>query len=673
MRVLFSRGYVCALFIGMGFAGASHAYEFHHGMITGSVDSTLSFGSSHRLQDADADLLCVANGGTAQGCNNDDGNLNYQKGNISQVYRLTSDIEINHKSGDAGGFVRVTAFTDRRNDSAGDTQRTPLSDNARELAGSNIKLLDFYIWSQLELFGDHPAEVRLGKHVLNWGESMFIQGGINVINPVDVAAIRLPGSEIREALLPVNMFSMSLDLTQNLSAEGFYQFVWEKTDIDPSGSYFSTLDIAGEGADRVQLGFGQFSDRGLAAGPFFLHTSLGAGGVAGTSLIDMAISADIDAVVAGTSGHSHLNDNFFYGVNRRQDRDASDDGQWGVALRYFAQSLNDTEFGAYYVNYHSRLPVLGAQTGTGAGLSSALAAASAIGAPGSNVSTTLQTTYGLAPAAAAGALADVAGIVSVDQYADTAGYFLEYPEDIQMLGLSFNTGVGSWVIQGEYSHKRDVPLQIDDFELLAATLTPLSRPAALDNQVTNGAISGLEEYVRGYIERDVSQLQIIGTRVFNNIMGADAFVFVTEAAVTHVHNMPHKSELRLEAPGTYVSGNPLQAEAGGLHQGIAALDSDAFADATSWGYRIAGRWNYNNVYRAINLLPGIAYQHDVEGISPGPGGNFLEGRRAVTLRLGMTYKNQWSADLSFTGFFGGGNQNLLSDRDFLAFYVKYSF
>ncbi len=682
MKAPFSGDYVwlgvfTTLFVGIGFSALLQAYEFDNGVITGNIDSTLSFGSSNRLEDPDADLICVANGGTASGCNNDDGNLNYEKGNVSQVHRLTSDIEINHKSGDMGGFIRVTGFVDRENDSANDTQRTPLSDSARELVGSNIELLDSYIWSQFELPGDRPAEVRFGKHVLNWGESTFIQGGISIINPIDVAAIRLPGSELREALLPVNMLSISLNLTQDLSAEAFYQLDWEKTDIDPSGSYFSTSDIVGEGATRVQLGFGQFSDQGLAAGPFFLYTPLGVSGVRGTRLIDAAISADIDATMALTGGHSHLNDNFFYGVNRGEDQEASDNSQWGIALRYFAQSLNDTEFGAYYVNYHSRLPVLSAQTGTADGRGSAIAAAGVIIAPDSNVDTTLQVEYGLTRVSAAGlsALNYIAGAASVDQYADTAGYFLEYPEDIQMLGLSFNASAGQWAIQGEYSHKRDVPLQIDDFELLAATLTPLSPiiPATRNNQVTNGAIIGLNEYVRGFIKRDVSQFQITGTRIFNNIMGADEFVFVTEAAVTHVHNMPNKSELRLEAPGTYVSGDPAQAAAGGLHEGIAALNSDAFPDATSWGYRVTGRWEYNNAYRAFNLLPRISYQHDVEGISPGPGGNFLESRKAVTLGLGVTYKNRWSADLSFSDFWGGESQNLLGDRDFLAFYVKYFF
>ncbi|MDF5809803.1 DUF1302 family protein [Pseudomonas aeruginosa] len=44
----------------------------------------------------------------------------------------------------------------------------------------------------------------------------------------------------------------------------------------------------------------------------------------------------------------------------RADRDARDSGQYGFALRYFADELN-TEFGAYTMNYHSRLPIFSGQ------------------------------------------------------------------------------------------------------------------------------------------------------------------------------------------------------------------------------------------------------------------------------------------------------------------------
>ena len=45
-----------------------------------------------------------------------------------------------------------------------------------------------------------PLSIRFGKQVLSWGESLFIQGGNSVINPIDVSAIRAPGAELKKLL-----------------------------------------------------------------------------------------------------------------------------------------------------------------------------------------------------------------------------------------------------------------------------------------------------------------------------------------------------------------------------------------------------------------------------------------------------------------------------------------
>src|SRR5262249_42101825 len=45
-------------------------------------------------------------------------------------------------------------------------------------------------------------------------------------------------------------------------------------------------------------------------------------------------------------------------LGRGDDHFASDDGQYGLSGRYYADWLGGTEFGAYYQNYHSRLPFL---------------------------------------------------------------------------------------------------------------------------------------------------------------------------------------------------------------------------------------------------------------------------------------------------------------------------
>ncbi len=656
---------VTALVTTLGFSasGIVHAIEFVGESFSANIDTTVSAGISTRLEDRDESMVCTANGGTAFGCNTDDGNLNYDKGVFSSALKFVSDIEINHNARDFGAFFRVRGFTDGE---IGDTKRTPLSDKASDLVEEDIQLLDAYIWTGFEL-GGKSMQLRVGKQVLNWGESTFIQGGINAINPVDVAAIRLPGAELREALLPVNMFSASWQATENLSIEGFVQLDWEETIPDPSGSYFSVNDFATGGGRKVQLGFGDFSDLGSNGGAIF-GTTLGAVG----DLADALVNIDLAAV-----GQTLTPDSDFLGVIRTSDNEPSDSGQWGVSFHYFAENLNNTEFGFYYINYHSRLPLISANSGTSAGLAAAGAAAGAI--IGGN------TAAGLAPHLGADTPAAVAGIVgavAVDRFADTASYLIEYPEDIQLMGLSFNTNVGEWALQGELSHKLDAPLQIDDVELLFAALTPLATlPGALgdafanfaDNQITNGTAVTAGDYIQGYVRKDISQIQATMTKLFPNRMGADQFVLVAEAAVTHVHGMPDKNTLRLNGPATATTGNPAHAEAGGGHAGKAAEDADHFPDATSWGYRLLGRWTFNNAINAVILQPRVAWQHDVDGITPGPGGNFIAGRQALTLGLGAIYKQQWAADIGYTTFMGAGRHNLLSDRDFVSANIKYSF
>ena len=56
-------------------------------------------------------------------------------------------------------------------------------------------------------------------------------------------------------------------------------------------------------------------------------------------------------------------------VLRGPDLAPRDSGQWGLALRFLAEDLNLTEFGFYFMNYHSRLPVISARKGPVDGIS----------------------------------------------------------------------------------------------------------------------------------------------------------------------------------------------------------------------------------------------------------------------------------------------------------------
>jgi len=624
--------------------------QFEEGDLTGSLDTTLSHGFSWRVQDRDPAIIGKDNGGTAYSVNGDDGNLNYDKGLSSNVSKITSELGLDYRN--FGLFVRGSAFYDFENE-RGDRDRTELREEALDLVGSDANLLDAYVYGDFDL-GTIPIQVRVGDQVVSWGESTFIQNSINAINPVDINAIRLPGSELREALVPEGMVWTSLGTTENTTLEAFYLYDWEETIIDPPGSYWSTNDFAGEGGDKVMLGFGTAPDSGNTPA---LET--------------------------------------FLAVPRGGTREASDDGQYGVAFRIFAPGLNNTEFGFYYMNYHSRLPLISARTGTltGAG------AAAAIGTGGNGVAVATdaltnglgsavvtgmglgmtQTQAGLiaqtaiAEGAVGAATADAISTAATDAYARTARYLLEYPEDIPLFGVSFNTQIEATgtALQGEVSYRKDTPLQMDDIEILFAALSPINAGLAAFNQVGNYSTQ-FDTEIQGYVLKDVSQAQMTATQLFGPTFSASQFVLLGEVGVTHVHGMPDKDVLRLDAPGTYVSGNAALASA---HTGANGYyePADAFADATSWGYRIVAKFDFNNVFGAVSLSPRVAWKHDVNGNSPGPGGNFLEGRKAATLGVGANYLDRWTADLSYTDFFGAGRYNLINDRDLVSANIKYSF
>jgi hypothetical protein len=277
-----------------------------------------------------------------------------------------------------------------------------------------------------------------------------------------------------------------------------------------------------------------------------------------------------------------------------------------------------------------------------------------------------------------------------------------------MIGLSFNTQLqwGGVALQGEVAYRQDVPLQFDDVELLFAALTPFEQglatlrntplPTTCPEGVPAAATLthcgqlgsfGLGEKVQGWDLYDTYQAQFTATKTFSNVLKASQMVVVVEAGVTHVMDMPDKLTggpndrgLRFNGPGTNVSGNY---ELRGRHcPTLSAADclalnlvepQNRFADATSYGYRVAGRLEYPSLMGPWNILPRFSWQHDVSGTTPGPGGNFVEGRYGLTLGVAANLMAKWELDMAWTKFGGAGRFNDINDRDFIAATAKFSF
>jgi hypothetical protein len=571
------------------------AVEFQSGELTGSITSTVSYGISQRIEERDPALVSgPANGGTGQSNTTDDGNLNYDDGDtFSNIVKGVHDIGLNYRN--YGAFARVKWWYDfELNNSAvphghEPTSATPnleLDDSGfNDLAQfDGIELLDAFVFGEFNL-GDKPLDVRLGKQVVNWGESTFIQGGINAINPFDVSAFRRPGAEIKEGLLPVNMLYANLGATDNLNIEAFYQLKWEKTVIDGCGTYFSLLDYAADGCDRVAFSTLVSDQLNYLGGAF---------------------------------------------VNRGQDSEADDEGQFGLSFRYYADTL-DTEFGAYYINYHSRIPYVS----------------------------------GRKSSAATGGVGVLAG--------GDAVYFIEYPEDIQLYGLSFATSVGITAVSGEVSHRKDLPLQINGNEILSTALAfgipftggfnptfdALNAAWNASTFTPRWASTTSGEVVQGWDPYDVSQAQVTLVHFFERVFGASRLTLAGEIGGTYVHNLPALSEQRYGRSAIFGQGS------------LGVGGNDGYVTESAWGYRAVAKLDYPNAFAGVSVSPSISWKHDVDGISPTP--EFQEDRQALGLGVTFSYKDTYNVGASYTSYLDDGDFDILRDRDFVSLNASVSF
>ena len=633
------------LALAIALVGGANAYALQFDLPNGiraNVDTTLSYGLSIRAQERDPSLIGITNGGTARSVNEDDGNLNFDKGDrFANIVKATVDAEVKWRN--FGFFGRGTAYYDfDLHDS------NKLGPTGRDRLGKDAVGLDGFVFGNFDIAGGRNLNVRIGRQVISWGESTFIANGINVINPVDLSKLRIPGSELKEAFIPTTGIWASQQITNAATIEGFYLTNHDKIRLDPRGSYFSNNDFASDDADRVILSFGRRRDQHTPPSnpvPPNIPT-LGPTAAALFGPFDPAASI---------------------WAPRSADRDPSDSGQYGVALRYLAHGLNNTEFGLYHMNYHSRIPLFSGIKGT----------------PTSRITgSPLQ-----APICAQAALRALC-------HRGDATYFAEFPEDIRLWGVSFNTQIpGGVALQGEYSYRPNLPVQYATPELLLAALglpnliTGFTQIPGAPTGATAAALVPDGTYLQGYRRLKASQFQLTATKSLPSIIGAEQLVLVGEVGFNWFHGLPN--DVKFNAPAIFLPATGFGAT---LSSAFSTQPPDSFLTDFSWGYRLAGRLEYANLLLGGNVAPRFAFTHDVKGVGP----NFNEKVKSASLGVSWDYQRRWVVDLQYTWYFGGrvyegvdspataaqaaqqspawrSSANPLKDRDFYSLVVSYSF
>ena len=669
---------VLAVTLALAAAMPAHAFEFDFagGAVNGYLDTTISVGSIWRMQGRNAGLIGIANGGTSRTVNADDGNLNYERGDLVSL-ALNATVDFSLKYRDFGFFARGTYFHDNAL-----SNKDELGDKAQAHAASYARLLDVYAFGKLD-FAGRSLFVRAGDQVVNWGESTFIRNGISVLNPVDVEKLRTPGAELKEALTPTPMVWLLQEVTDGLSVEATWMPRWDEhfpdthVRLEPRGTFFSTDDFAVDDGKIFYSGFGRRNDSHGAAGVFPMSR---------------------DGQLYLPRGSTREEKGF----------------QYGVALRYLFPSHPNAQISLYHVDYHSRTPLVSGIRGgltAPATISGDLAPVEVVALEAAGIPVTaagnpactavdlpafdrLQTPANIARLAPIVGGVAQATLLSAQNATNAAcataagragTAFVDYPKHIKLWGIGASASFAGGVsLQGEYSYRGNQPLQLPMAEVLLAVAGAANQLTGTGPDAASQVPYGTE--ITGFRRVAMHQVLATATKVFGPIISASQVVAIAEVGFTHL-DLP--GNLKFAGPGCLLPQPGSDASSA-----YNSTSAGCFATRNSWGYRLASRIDFDNVIDGGTVTPHVAFAQDVSGVGP----TFNAGTKALTLGLDATYLKNWRATIAYTAYFGGrtysgtdmpnassgplppgqatsysSGSNPLRDRDYLQASVSYAF
>lgn len=607
-----------ACILGLAVAQTAPAADFRIGDVDIRVLSRATIGAQMRVQGRSDDLLGKLNVPGQQGLcvaddcfslagdfepnqrlidarggfflsNADDGNMNYDRGDVTQALtKFNSRISVTRGAfvlrADLIGYYDPinTNFSETKFDTRWQPERQPRSAAVEREYAMRFEHRELFASYDFILF-DRFVNASIGWQRIRWGEAnLHLFNTIDVINPLDAVLGRQPGLAIAELNIPVNVASLSFDLPGGVDVEAFYQLRWRGARPEPAGSFLSVNDIAGFGQTAL-VGLGQFSED-----PF-----------------GVAEWGEDQAARQFTSTTKTVNIPDPFAFRPRNS------GQWGIKLSRFFMDLNGgTEIALHYQNLHSRLP-----------LASAIAADRSCARDVTGPANTINVL--VACGGTTGEFGDILPpIPGVDRRdplpVDTLQVFLEYPENEEIFGVSFNTPFGRWGGYGEYTYRPRAPLQIllsdlvfaglqpaappNDFPLVPLGVnpgnvadiigalvpgTPLEDLAGDVANLVSGIISGVlvdpdtvvpgarrlipdfisefrgvdieaGDYVPGFHRTGISQAVVGATRLFStNPFGSEDVLLLLEAGMNYIHDMPDPmTELPLQGAGDLTHPSP---------------------------------------------------------------------------------------------------------------------
>ncbi|MBU1295933.1 MAG: DUF1302 domain-containing protein [Gammaproteobacteria bacterium] len=216
-----------------------------------SLGNTIKYSTAFRTKDASSGLT---EGSAATNYN--DGDNNFDKGMVSSRLDLFSEFDLSYK--DAGIRISGAAWyddvyhqdTDNSSTTSNHSPANEFSDTTKKVMGGDAEILDAFVYSRFPVMNGMDGTIRVGRHTLLWGESLFfgsngIAGGQGPVDAVKLSSV--PNSTFKETMRPTGKVSVDIPISETVSLGAYVGYEWEASRLLPAGSYLSIGDtLVGE-------------------------------------------------------------------------------------------------------------------------------------------------------------------------------------------------------------------------------------------------------------------------------------------------------------------------------------------------------------------------------------------------------------------------------------------
>jgi len=607
--------------------GIAHSFQFQASeSVSGNLDMQLTLGAGMRVNNPSSGMVGDPNyspaANTLQYSNSDDGDLNYRQANLYTTYlKFTPELLMRFPH-DFKFMFRGTVMYDL---AAEETARTDLSEAAKRQVLYDAMLLDLWVSKDFNV-GSQRGRIRFGNQAINWGESIFGIGGINATPALDFQKIQIPGTQLKEAVLPSPILSVATGLGYGFNLEGYYQFTWMRNRVPPVGSYFSVADIFGKGQQALFVSTNNFNFGGRDAGSI--------SGARDQATLQQTQSDAINGQYAFDGVFDTL------AVPLTGDKAPKNSGQWGAALHFKPQGIS-LDVGLYYIRYHDKMPVLGLNPN--------------LGVPaGQEAQWTFlenRELYG------------VSANFPIGNWA--VGWELSYrPKEAVALSGCYNANGN-----GQLDSNLNFP--VDG----GGNFAIVSCPQWIDQKKYQMHLTGILSLTpgdHGWL------LDLLG--------GPGTGTFTAEGVWIRFPDVsPGKRYVRTVSDA---NGNPvqvMQAPAAGYifwMDGPNAAGQEtaaAVGSANSFGMVVDFNLAYDNkIIDGWQVIPGVTYFQALKGDTPTLTANYLEGAKSINFYVlfNQNPPSNWNAGINFTNYNGGGANHLrqpLAGRDFIGGFITRNF